>query len=369
MPEAPSRKTFAELLGEEARKSNLAVREVSFPAGQIVFEAGDFGDGLYVIDEGSVEIATAMPDGQPRVISTLGNGTFFGEMSVIDDLPRSANATTLAATRARFFPREDVWRLVAQSQSLLIALMREVIGRMRRAEHRAMQDALEAERLSVVGRFAQSIVHDLKNPLNTIGLGTELAFSEHSTPEMRKEAGLLVRKQVDRLAGMIHEVLEFTRGTARSLDLVAVDFREFIAGAVEELRAGAESRAVKLEILTEPPALPVLIDRVRLMHVIHNLANNAMDVMPSGGKILFEFRQEDGCVVTEMEDTGPGIAPEVANRLFEPFVTHGKTHGTGLGLSICKRIVEDHGGKITAMSQPGRGARFSFSLRRQAPGA
>ena len=365
MSEALPQKSFAELLGEEARKSNLAAREVSFPAGQMIFGAGELGDGLYVIDEGIVEIATAMPDRQSRVLSTLETGAFFGEMSVIDDLPRSANAKALTATRARFFPREEVWRLVAQSPPLLIALMREVIGRMRRAEQRAMQEALDAARLSVVGRFAQSIVHDLKNPLNTIGLGTELAFSDHSTPEIRKEAGLLVRKQVDRLAGMIHEVLEFTRGTTRSLDLVPVDFREFIASAVEELRPEAEARAVKLELANEPPEVPALIDRVRLMHVIHNLANNAMDVMPSGGKILFQFRLEDGGVVTEMEDTGPGIAPEVANHLFEPFVTHGKSHGTGLGLSICKRIVEDHGGKIAAISQPGRGAKFSFSLRRQ----
>ena len=343
----------------------LAVSEVSFPAGHVIFEAGVFGDGLYVIDEGIVEISATMPDRQSRVLSTLGNGAFFGEMAVIDDLPRSAHARAETATRARFFPREDIWRLLAQSPSLLLALMREVIGRMRRAEQRSMQEALEGERLAVVGRFAQSIVHDLKNPLNTIGLGTDLLCSDDSPPEVRKEVGLLVRKQVDTLAGMINEVLEFTRGTARSLNLVPADFREFMEGAIAEIRQGAEARAVKVECGNEPPGVPVWIDRVRLMHVISNLANNAMDVMPSGGIIRFRFRLEEGCIVTEIEDTGPGIAPEIASRLFEPFVTHGKSHGTGLGLSICKRIIEDHKGTITVISQPGRGAVFSFSLRRQ----
>jgi len=63
-----------------------------------------------------------------------------------------------------------------------------------------------------------------------------------------------------------------------------------------------------------------------------------------------------------VEDTGRGIAPEIAARLFEPFATHGKQNGTGLGLSICKKIVEDHSGKITARSEPGRGATFIFTL-------
>jgi len=67
-------------------------------------------------------------------------------------------------------------------------------------------------------------------------------------------------------------------------------------------------------------------------------------------------------LVTEIEDTGPGIAPDVVTHLFQPFATHGKENGTGLGLSICKRIIEDHHGWIAARNEPGRGAVFSFAL-------
>src|SRR5206468_8201789 len=100
----------------------------------------------------------------------------------------------------------------------------------------------------------------------------------------------------------------------------------------------------------------------RLRRVFLNLANNAMDAMPNGGKIILRFKPEANEVITEVEDMGPGIAPEVADKLFEVFATHGKAHGTGLGLSICKRIVEDHHGWITARNEPGRGAVFSFGL-------
>ena len=344
---------------------NLTSRRVTFPAGHVVFREGDFGDGIYIIDEGIVEISSAMPERQCRVLSLLGKGDFFGEMAVVDEQPRSATATTQVETHARFIPREDVWSLLARAPSLLVALMREVSARMRRSEQRCTEDVFQAERLAVVGRFAQSIVHDLKNPLNTIRMGVDVACAEDSSPAIRREAGTIVTKQVERLAGMIHEVLEFTRGTARSLVLEPMDFCEFIRSTIAEMQPVATERGVAIECESEPPSTNVFADRLRLTHVLYNLVNNAVDAMPSGGKITLRFRLADHEVLAELEDTGPGIAPAIAMRLFEPFVTHGKTHGTGLGLSICKRIIEDHGGRIGVMNGPGRGAIFTFSLRRQ----
>ena len=106
----------------------------------------------------------------------------------------------------------------------------------------------------------------------------------------------------------------------------------------------------------------LLLDPTRLPHVFYNIINNACDAMTEGGKVKIRFKQNEKEVVTEIEDTGKGIAPEIAPRLFEAFATYGKSQGTGLGLSICKKIVEDHYGKISARSEPGRGAIFSFSL-------
>ena len=307
-----------------------------------------------------------MPERQCRVLSHLGKREVFGEMAVVDEQPRSATATAQLETHARFIPREEVWRLLGRSPALLIALMREVSIRMRRSELRCTEDVFQAERLALVGRFAQSIVHDLKNPLNTIGIGVEVACADDSSPEIRKEAGGLIRRQVDRLAGMIHEVLEFTRGTARSLVLVPVEFRDFVRDAIAELEPGATEQRVTIECDGEPPAATVLADRTRLMHVLNNLVNNAVDAMPFGGRIVLRFQLAEQEVVAEIEDNGPGIPPAIATRLFEPFITHGKTHGTGLGLSICKRIIEDHGGRIRVIDKPGCGAVFSFSLQRQA---
>jgi signal transduction histidine kinase len=84
--------------------------------------------------------------------------------------------------------------------------------------------------------------------------------------------------------------------------------------------------------------------------------------MSDGGTIFLRFTAADGMLRVAVQDTGRGIAPEIAESLFKPFATHGKSHGTGLGLTICKKIVEDHGGEIYATSEPGKGATFTFTL-------
>jgi signal transduction histidine kinase len=84
--------------------------------------------------------------------------------------------------------------------------------------------------------------------------------------------------------------------------------------------------------------------------------------MPKDGRIFLRLEARPTEIITEIQDTGPGIAPEIADKLFEAFTTFGKEHGTGLGLSICKKIIEDHQGRIWARNEPGRGAVFAFAL-------
>jgi signal transduction histidine kinase len=119
---------------------------------------------------------------------------------------------------------------------------------------------------------------------------------------------------------------------------------------------------VTLVLENEPPAVRARINPPRLTRVFHNFINNATDAMPKGGPIRIRFQLTDKELITEVQDCGKGIAPEIAGRLFQAFATYGKANGTGLGLSICRKIIQDHQGRIYAQNAPDGGAVFGFAL-------
>ena len=296
------------------------------------------------------------------MLARLGPGEIFGEMAVLDENPRSATAKADQQTEVYFISREELLRMLEAVPRLSAFFVREISQRLRDFNGQYIREVLQAERLALVGRFASSIVHDLKNPLNIIGLSAEMAGLETATLDARLRSAKRIRKQVERISNMASELLEFARGSQSSVVLSPVDFAFFVENLLEEILPEAQLNSVSVEIQEAPPPVTMLFNPARLSRVFHNLIRNSFDAMPEGGKIILRFRLNQNEVVTEVEDSGPGIAPEIANKLFEPFASHGKSHGTGLGLTICKKIVEDHKGVMHSRSEPGRGAIFSFTL-------
>jgi signal transduction histidine kinase len=361
-----SNRLFAGLDSQELRAVKQAAQERSFAAGEQVFKEGDQGDGVYFVSEGLVQISTVVGESERRVLTRIQPGDFFGEMAVVDNQPRSATATAEEDSQLWFVASAEMLDMMRRCPRIAVNLLREFSHRMREFNRHYVQELLQAERLALVGRFARSIVHDFKNPLNIIGLSAEMAAMDIATPAMRQSAKVRIRKQVDRLSNMINELLEFTRGAQTPAVLAETDYAAFVLPLVEDIRAEVSIKNVVVELQNQPPRVTLLLDPARLTNVFYNLAHNAVDaMMPDGGKIMLRFAVAEGEVVTEMEDTGQGIAPEIAGSLFEAFTTFGKAQGTGLGLSICKRIIQDHGGQIHARSKPGQGAVFAFSLPRR----
>ncbi len=353
-------RVFDQLKPEELAALRLAP-PAWFAPGQEVFGEGDAGDGVYVVSEGLVEISVLV--GKTRqVFSEIEPGEFFGEMAVLEDKPRSASAVARQPTAVFFIPRAEMLKLVDHSPRLALAICREISRRLREFDRQYLREVLQAERLSVVGRFARSIVHDLKNPLNVIGLTAEIAGMSNTTAEMRERAVVDIRQQVERISDMIGEILDFTQGTSTDLVLSATDYSGFVGHVMDELQHEVALKSVTVELANPAPAVPLIINPKRIQRVFQNLVHNAVEAMPSGGTIRLRFAAKPQEVVTEIEDTGAGLAPEIAGQLFEPFATYGKINGTGLGLSICKRIIEDHHGWISARNAAGGGAVFSFGL-------
>jgi signal transduction histidine kinase len=337
-------------------------QERHFPVGSEIFQEGAPGDGVYFVKDGQVEISGLVGGNHRRVFSRLGPGEIFGEMAVIEDRPRSATATALQATEVYFIPRADMLSLIERSPALAFGLLQQISHRLREFNQLHLRELVQAESLALIGRFAQSIVHDLKNPLSIIGLSAETFDMPGIGPEIRARTQFRIRKQIVRINDLISDILIFTEGKRTNADLKPADYRAFVIQLIPDLRAEAELKAAHIEMPDDPPPGLVRLNARRLSRVFYNLVHNATDVMLNGGKIFLRFHADENEIVTEIEDNGPGIAPEIAGQLFQNFVTFGKSHGTGLGLSICKKIVEDHGGRIWVRNKPNRGAIFCFAL-------
>ncbi len=360
-----SSKLFSRLPLAELQALEQVSREVNFAAGAPIFKEGDPGDGVYVVKSGLVQISAALENGERHIFSQVSPGDIFGEMAVLDNQPRSACASAENQTTVYFVPRQALVHLLHRSPQLSILLMQEISGRLREFNHQYIRKLLQAERMGLVGRFASSIVHDLKNPLALISMSSELLCAPDTTEEMRKAAEDRISKQVERITTLVNDILEFTRGGGPKMVLADIDYSEFVEVQIKEIRAEMPHNRVVIEFENAPPAIKIPLNPRRLSRVFHNLFGNAVDAIEEAGKIRLRFGTTESDLLTEIEDSGPGIAPEVVDRLFEPFVTFGKPKGTGLGLSITQKIIEEHGGRISARNQPGGGAVFAFSLPRQ----
>jgi signal transduction histidine kinase len=353
---------FHQLTPHELGILRAAAVEKMFSKDQEIFKEGDVGDGMYLVKAGRVQISGIVGDNVRHVFSQVQPGEIFGEMAVLENKPRSASAVAVGNAVVYFIARDVMLKLVAASPPLSLGLLREISHRLREFNRQYLQEALQTERLAIVGRFARSIVHDLKNPLNIISITAEMAGMEKSTPEMRRQSRARIIKQVERISDLVNEILEFTQGSQVAFVPAPTPYDVFVNQLIDEIRPEIEIKSATIELENPPPPVRLMLNPKRLRRVFYNLIHNATDAMSGGGRIIVRFKLESGDVITEIEDSGPGIASEIADRLFDAFATYGKAHGTGLGLSICKKIIEDHRGHISARNEPGRGAIFSFAL-------
>jgi signal transduction histidine kinase len=157
---------------------------------------------------------------------------------------------------------------------------------------------------------------------------------------------------------LLDEVLTRFRGTDRGVE--PSDLGELVTSAVDKIALVAEAQSVEI-VQNVPEDLVIPLDRQRIQRVLVNLLVNALNVMPDGGTIRISARLQHHSVLIKVRDTGPGIAPEIRDRIFQPFVTAGKAGGLGLGLAYSQQAVIDHGGRMWVESDR-HGACFAFCL-------
>ena len=272
---------------------------------------------------------------------------------------------------ARLFGESDLALLSAMANQAAVAIQLARLYEHLQARNRELQDALrelqetqneliQAERLSVVGRMAASIIHDLKNPMTTIKGYAALLGRENLAPDLRQRFSNIITRSVDTFVEMTQEVLDYARGGG-PLQTAQVLVSGFIHDLCVFIEQDFNEKGLTLRQELDYTG-PVRMDETKMRRALYNIASNARDAMESGGILTIRTRRTDGTVEFLLSDTGPGIPPQIRDTLFEPFVTYGKSTGTGLGLAIAKKVVEDHGGTIAVESTPGQGATFIIRL-------
>ncbi|MGA3236457.1 MAG: HAMP domain-containing sensor histidine kinase [Bryobacteraceae bacterium] len=226
----------------------------------------------------------------------------------------------------------------------------------------AREDLIRQERISTIGRLSGSIVHDLRNPLAAIYGGAEMMVDADLPPAHMKRLAANIYRASRRIQELLQDLLNVSRGKTGAPEVCRL--REVASAACDSLAAAAETQGVAIA-LAVPPEIELPLDRSRMERAFVNLVGNALEAMPEGGQVRISASLENGSALIQVEDTGPGIAPEIRANLFQPFVTAGKRNGLGLGLALTRQTVLEHGGDMWVASEPGRGARFFLRL----PGA
>ena len=345
---------------EFLRDMRYGMQLLHFETDETVFNEGDEGDSLYLVGSGSVRISKRGRAGEQETLGTIEAGDFFGEMALLDGQPRSAMAVAAEPTLLAGVDDEVFQHLLELAPSRLhMNFLRLVCQRLRQVNSHFISELMRAERLSLVGSMANSIIHDLKNPLTTVRCCASLIDRHSDDPKLKELTGLL-DNAADGMLAMTQELLDYSRDAVATVTAKVSVQRLLDQLHQQSLRLLPGENIQLVKAISYNGELD--LDLPRFVRVLSNLVKNAREAMPKGGILTLVIEKLGNEVFLRVSDTGVGMPPQILSKVFEPFVTHGKTHGTGLGMAIAKSTVEAHDGKISVSSTEGRGTCVEIRL-------
>jgi signal transduction histidine kinase len=225
---------------------------------------------------------------------------------------------------------------------------------------RLERELAERERLALLGQMGASVSHNLRNPLSSMKTILQVQLENPDLPGSTRRDCTLVLGEIDRMSAKLKQLLNFAKPSASSQRVAAIALARQTA---ELFRHDAERRNVILEFNAPTEEMFVLSSEEALSEALSNLVVNAIEAQPDGGRVQIVLARRDDRLEVRIEDSGPGISPEMRAKMFQPFFTT-KATGTGLGLTIVARRVAEMGGTISCESPlaKGKGTRFRLML-------
>lgn len=372
---------FKDLSDDEVRNIEALCKQDHFQHGQIIFRENAPAERFFIVLDGIVEVWKDFDSPAPDLLAVHGQGHLFGEMALIDDLPRSATVVAKADTTVLYLFRQEFDHILREKSAVALSILRSLSAMVRKSNESFVEDLrrrneeleeayrelqaaqgelLRSERLSTLGKMSSMILHDIRNPISILrGFGEMIQLVADEPEKVRKYAASSVR-EADRLNGLANELLDYSRGEIR-LDVhvvPTVHLFEQVRSAIEDRLA---TRGVDLEIVDEV-AEPVLIDEERMIRVLVNLCDNARKAMSRGDTLTLRAALDAGELVMTVADTGHGMSEDVVRHIFEPFYSLSEDGGTGLGMVIVKNVVEAHRGRVSVESTPEVGTTVTLRL-------
>jgi signal transduction histidine kinase len=312
---------------------------------QFLFHEGDPADGVCMVLNGEVEVFRQIGD-REKMLGVFGENDYLGELAVLDGLGRSASARTRGATTVGRIPAPLLLEVLdRESASVMLNVFRQLLKFLRSTNDQFLDEVLRKEKLSLLGEMAFSLMHDLRNPLTGISLSADILALKNPGDAESERCCDGIRFQCARVEAMMRELFEFSRGeaTMHATETTATQFlerfRTLHADYIHQTGLTFEMEADQSEIE---------IDVMRCMRLLQNLVTNAVEALAGrdDGRVRLKAWTEGEYFCLSVADNGPGIPNEIRDRVFEPFVTHGKKGGIGLGMAIVQNVVTAHKGMI-----------------------
>jgi signal transduction histidine kinase len=268
-----------------------------------------------------------------------------------DDLGSLTRFATLAGLAiAETMAYEQIEHFNEQLEAEVARAKEELQAKERELAHK--------EKLVALGQMAAGVAHELRNPMTAVRGFAQRIYRRLPDTDRNKKYASIIMEEMDRINQLIKDVLDYARKGEPLYELNNV--HELLEDVLFLFRDSLLQYPIEID--REYGSLkPFYFDSGQMQQVFTNIISNAIDVLRTGGKLTLRTRQEGDWVFIDIEDTGPGIWPEILKDIFNPFFTT-KGSGTGLGLSIADRIAESHGGDILVKSKVGQGSVFTVKL-------
>jgi len=374
--------TFAELEPDDLEALAAICRPAQFPPRTVIAREGVDDDGLFALLSGSVGIWVDHGTDKADLLAVREAPCLVGEMSVADQLPRSATIVAgspvdgysidaeafrdLLEKRGRIALSlmKGISRLVRSSNDSFVSELRgrnEELTIANRELLAAQKKLVRQERLSSLGKFSSMIIHDLRNPLSVIkGYGDMLELKlEGQSEELRRYAGQ-IKREASRLSGLTGEWLDYSRGEIR-LAYSAVTMDHLFDLLKDSIGARLAAKGITVNWIVQYEGA-VLLDLDRMTRVMLNILDNARKACERGGTIQVSAAVDDGKLILSVVDDGEGMDAETLKHIFEPFYSTSDRGGTGLGMHIVKSVVDAHHGEVEVNSVLGEGSQIVLTL-------